>query len=89
VALSGTATHDVILSWGGSSGAAGYDVYRGSSSGSESSTPLNTEPIAGTSFTDTNVQAGRTYYYKITAVAANGSTQSESSLEVSATVPSP
>lgn len=89
VALSGTGTHDVMLSWSGSPGAAGYDVYRGSSSGAESSTPLNSEPIAGTSYTDTSVQAGRTYCYKVTAVAANGSTQSESSSEVSATVPSP
>lgn len=89
VALSGTGTHDVILSWSDSSAVAGYDVYRGSSSGGESSSPLNTEPIAGTSYTDTSVQAGRTYYYKITAVAANGSTQSGSSSEVSATVPSP
>jgi trimeric autotransporter adhesin len=89
VALSGAGTHDVILTWSASAGAAGYDIYRGSSSGGESSTPLNTEPIAGTSYTDTSVQAGRTYYYKITAVAANGSTQSGSSSEVSATVPSP
>jgi fibronectin type 3 domain-containing protein len=89
VALSGTGTHDVILSWSLSPGAAGYDVYRGASSGGESSTPVNSEPIAGAFYTDTNVQAGQTYYYKITSVASNGTTQSGSSTEVHATVPSP
>ncbi len=89
VALSGTGTHDVILSWSGGSGAGGYNVYRGSRSGGERSTPLNTDPIAVLSYTDTSVQAGQTYYYKITALAANGSTESGSSSEVSATVPSP
>jgi fibronectin type 3 domain-containing protein len=89
VALAGTATHDVILTWSASPGAAGYDIYRGSSSGGESSTPLNSAPVTGPSYTDTTVQAGQTYYYKITAVAANGSTQSGSSSEASVTVPSP
>ncbi len=88
VALSGTGTHDVILTWSASSGADGYDVYRGTSSGGESSTPLNSELIAGTSYTDTSVQASQTYYYKITAVASSG-TQSGKSTQVSATVPSP
>jgi len=89
VALSGTGTHDVMLSWSASSGAAGYDVYRGTSSGGESSTPLNSAPISGTTFTDTNVQPGQTYYYKITSVAQNGNVQSGKSTEVSTTVPSP
>ena len=88
-ALSGTGTHDVILSWGASSGAAGYDIYRGGGSGGESSIPLNIQPIAGLSYTDTRVRAGRTYYYKITAVGADGRTESGNSSEVSATVPSP
>jgi centrosomal CEP192-like protein len=88
VALSGTGTHDVILSWSSGSGASGYDIYRGTSSGGESSTPLNSEPIAGTTYTDTSVEAGKTYYYKIKSVASNGSTKSGSSTEVSATVPS-
>ena len=87
VALSGTGTHNVILSWSAGSGAHGYDIYRGTSSGGESSTPLNSEPIAGTTYTDTGVEAGQTYYYKITSVAPNGSTQSGKSTEVSAKVP--
>jgi trimeric autotransporter adhesin len=87
--LSGTGTHDVILTWKASPGAAGYDIYRGSSSGGESSTALNSSPVTSPTYTDTSVQAGQTYYYKITAVGPNGSPQSGKSSEVSATVPSP
>ena len=60
VSLSGTGTHDVILTWTASvtSGIAGYNVYRGTTSGGESSTPLNSTPINGTTYTDENVTAG-------------------------------
>jgi len=91
VALSGTGAHDVILTWTASttSGVAGYNVYRGTTSGGESATPLDPTPIAGTAFADANVVAGQTYYYLVTAVAADGTEQSPGSSEVSATVPSP
>ena len=91
VALSGTGAHDVILTWTASttSGVAGYNVYRGTTSGGESVTPLDPTPIAGTAFTDANVVAGQIYYYLVTAVAADGTEQSPGSSEVSATVPSP
>jgi fibronectin type 3 domain-containing protein len=89
VALSGTGTHDVILSWTASStsGIAGYNVYRGTTSGGEGSTPINSTPITGTGYDDTNVQAGQTYYYMVTAVSSNGTTQSACSNEASAIVP--
>ena len=89
VSLSGTGTHDVILSWTASTtpGVVGYDVYRGATSGGESATPLNSSPINGTTYTDATVQAGQTYYYVVTAVASNGVTQSADSNQVSATVP--
>jgi hypothetical protein len=91
VTLSGTGTHDVILSWSDSptSGVIGYNVYRGTTSGGESSTPLNSSPIAGPTYADENVQAGQTYYYFVTAVVSNGISQSAPSNEASATVPSP
>jgi hypothetical protein len=91
VSVSGTGTHDVILSWTDSvtPGVVGYNVYRGTTSGGESSTPLNSTPINGTTYTDENVTAGATYYYVITAVASNDVTQSADSREASATVPSP
>jgi fibronectin type 3 domain-containing protein len=88
VSLSGTGDHDVILSWtaSGSSGVVGYNIYRGTASGKESTTPLNSSPVTGTTYTDSNVTAGQTYYYMITAVSSSG-TQSADSGEVSVTVP--
>ena len=84
--LSGTGSHDVILTWTASSstGVVGYKIYRGTSSAGESSTPLNSTPINATIYADTNVTAGVTYYYVVTAVAADGGTQSADSNEASA-----
>lgn len=88
-------THVVILSWTASvtPGVAGYWVYRGTTAGGESSTPLNPTMVTGSVSTfvynDTAVTAGATYYYVVTAVASDGVTQSADSNEVSATVPSP
>ncbi len=89
VALSGSGTHDVILSWTRSTtyGIVGYNVYRGTTSGGEDATPLNSSPVTGVTFADSTVQAGEGYFYYITAVASGG-TQSLPSNEVSATVPS-
>jgi hypothetical protein len=89
VTLSGTGTHDVTLAWSAvtSTSVAGYNVFRGTSSGGESSTPLNSTPVEGTSYTDASVSAGVTYYYVLTSVAAGGTTQSAKSNEVSAVVP--
>jgi hypothetical protein len=89
VAVAGTGSHDVLLSWNASpsAGIAGYNVYRGTTSGAESSTPLNATPISGTTFTDANVTDGSTYYYVVTAVAANGTTHSAQSNQASALVP--
>jgi len=58
----------------------------GTTSGGESSTPLNSTPIDGNSHVDTNVTAGTTYCYYVTAVGAGG-VQSTPSGETQATVP--
>ena len=89
--LSGTGSHDVILSWTASptSGIAGYNIYRGTASGGESSTPLNSTPASGTSYTDEGVSAGTTYYYVVTAVASGSGAASAASNETAAAVPSP
>jgi hypothetical protein len=86
--LSGTGSHDVVLSWSASTSpeVVGYFIYRGTTPGGESSTPLNSTLITGLDYTDENVVAGMTYYYVATAVASDG-TQSAPSNEVSATVP--
>jgi len=91
VTLSGTGVapqvnHAVALNWGASSSSvAGYNVYRSSVSGS-SYAKVNSSLVGGVSFTDSNVQAGQTYYYVATAVDAGG-TESVFSNEVSAIVP--
>jgi hypothetical protein len=90
VSLSGTGTHDVFLSWSASlsSGVVGYYIYRGTTSGGESATPLNSTAINGISYVDENVTAGVTYYYEVKAVDGSG-VQSTASIETQATVPSP
>ena len=91
VTLSGTGVapqvnHAVALNWGASSSSvAGYNVYRSSVSGS-SYAKVNSSVVGGVSFTDSNVQAGQTYYYVATAVDASG-TESVFSNEVPAIVP--
>jgi hypothetical protein len=89
--LTGTGGHDVVLSWTDSptTGVVGYDIYRGTTPGGEGTTPINSSPVTGPSYDDTNVTAGITYYYVVTAVASNDTTQSTDSNETSATVPSP
>lgn len=72
----------VSLSWASSSGATSYDVYRGTSSGGESSTPVATG-IATTSYTNTGLTNGTKYYFEVAAVNSVGT--SGKSSEVSAT----
>ena len=69
----------VTLSWNASSGATSYNLYRGTTSGGET---LWQSGITGTSFTDTGLTNGTTYYYEVTAV---NSSESSKSSEVSAT----
>jgi fibronectin type 3 domain-containing protein len=60
----------VSLSWTASSGASSYNVYRSTTSGGPY-TRIATG-ITTTSYTDTTVVNGTTYYYVVTAVNANG-----------------
>jgi hypothetical protein len=74
ISLSGTGTRSspsVYLSWSPSSstGVIGYNVYRGSVAGGPYTTIISS-PVAGTTFTDTAVQAGQTYYYVVTSLGA-------------------
>jgi hypothetical protein len=81
-----TSSHSVELSWTASptSGVA-YDIFRANTSGGFGTTPLNPSPIAGTTYTDTTVASGQTYFYVATAVDSQGS--SADSNEVSVTIP--
>ena len=69
---------DVTVSWSAVSGAATYNLYRSTTSGTET---LNVSGITGTSYVDTGVTSGVVYYYEVTAVNI---TESARSSEVSA-----
>jgi len=73
----------VTLTWDGRSAASGYNVYRGTSAGvGASGTPVNgASPIGQLTFTDSAVENGTRYYYRVTAVGEGG--ESEPSAEVS------
>lgn len=81
------AAHAVDLQWQSStsSGVVGYDVYRSTVSGASYS-KLTSSPVAGTSYSDSNVTSGVEYFYVVTAVSSNGS-ESSFSNQVATTVP--
>ena len=84
----GVLSHTATLNWTASTSTViGYDVYRGTVSGGPY-TLLNPSPVTGTEYVDTNVLAGQTYYYVVTAVAT-GNVQSSDSNQVTAVVPTP
>jgi hypothetical protein len=80
--------HSVDLTWIASpSQVVGYNIYRGSSPGTHNN-KLNGSPVPGTSFTDHNVQSGKTYYYVARSVDSN-SQESVDSNEAQAVIPNP
>ena len=80
--------HNVALTWNASKDVViGYDVYRSPTSGG-SYTKINPVLDASTSYTDSSVKSGSTYYYVVTAVDAND-VESSRSNEVQAVVPTP
>jgi hypothetical protein len=90
ITLSGTGvqsvSHSVTLTWTASASlVSGYNPYRSTVSGGPY-TKLNSTPVAATTYTDTAVQAGQTYFYVVTSVDSSG-IESADSTEVSATVP--
>jgi len=60
----------VALNWPAVSGATGYFLKRGTTSGSESTTVLAN--YSGLSYTDTGLANGTTYYYVVAATNAGG-----------------
>lgn len=100
-ACGGTAAHCVVLTWTASSdGAAnatlGYDIYKGTTSGGESTSALNGSTLSSVGcatptstpaceYVDISVSVGQTLYYTVQA-SLNG-VNSVSSNEVSAKIP--
>jgi Abnormal spindle-like microcephaly-assoc'd, ASPM-SPD-2-Hydin len=77
--------HSVALNWQPStSQVSGYFVYRGSSA--SNTTKLFLSSIAATSYKDSSVVDGQTYFYAVTSVDAD-SVESAPSNEVSVTIP--
>ena len=97
-AAAGATSYSAALSWTASTSAAsctspctfGYNVYRGTTSGGENlTTPLNSSVVTGTTYSDTTVALGNTYYYVVQAVETTGglTLTSASSNEASVTFP--
>jgi subtilase family serine protease len=70
----------VALSWNASAGATSYRVYRGTSAGGET---LYRSGLTATTFTDTGLTNGTTFFYQVTALNSVG--ESARSAQVSAT----
>ena len=69
VASDGTYTDKVVITWTAVAGASYYRVYR-----AESATGTKTALgswISGTTFNNTSAEAGKTYYYWVTAATSN------------------
>ena len=77
-------TGQITLNWTSATGASGYNVYRGTSSGGEISTPINSSPVSGTFFTDNSVNNGTTYYYVVSAFNNFGSNSASAEVSASA-----
>lgn len=86
--LTSTGLHVVALNWTASAsfGVAGYRVYRGTTSGG----PYTLLSSVGnvTSYTDTTVVSGQTYFYVTTALDGSGQ-ESVYSIESKAVIPIP
>ena len=80
--------HSASLNWVASTTSnVTYNVYRATTSGGYGSTPLASS-VVGTSYTDTAVAAGQTYFYVTKAVDGSGNL-SVASNEVKAIIPTP
>jgi len=89
--MTGTGTaatqHTVDLTWDASSGAVGYNIYRGTVSGGPY-TMVNTSLDSTTAYTDSTVASGQTYYYVATSVNSE-SEESGYSNQATAVIPNP
>ena len=81
--------HSVTLTWLSSTSPniAGYNVYRGTTSGGPY-TILTTSRVTGTTYEDWSVLAGQTLYYVVTAVNTSN-VESVYSNQATATIPTP
>ena len=85
----GSCGRTATLTWTASvsAGVTGYKVYRSTVNGS-SYALVSLTPVVGTTYVDSSVQGGLTYYYVVTAIDAS-SNESGYSTQATAVVPSP
>jgi Fibronectin type III domain len=83
-----SASASVTLTWTGSASATSYDVFEGTTSGGESTTPIKTG-VGGTSYTVPGLTPGQTYFFEVDGVNAGGNSQysNQASATVLASVP--
>ncbi len=80
--FTGTAGNaQATLTWTASSGATSYNIYRSTTSGGEGTTAYNAG-ITSTSFVDTGLANGTTYYYKVAAVSSAGTSAQSNEVSV-------
>jgi MYXO-CTERM domain-containing protein len=84
MALLGSNPGEIQLTWNASVAATSYILMKGTAQGGPYPTPI---PVSGTSYLDTGLTNGSTYYYVVVAVGTMG--QSAPSNEASATIPIP
>jgi hypothetical protein len=86
----GATPHFVSLTWTASTSLniAGYNVYRGAAASGPYTKITASLVVAGTSYTDSTVLAGQTYYYVCTAIDTS-SNESAYSNAANAVVPTP
>jgi rhamnogalacturonan endolyase len=80
-------TTQVRLSWTASAGATSYIVRRGTASGGPYTTIAT--GVTTTSYSDTTVQIGPTYYYVVAAVSATNGSANSNEAAITTPLPSP
>jgi hypothetical protein len=76
----------VSLSWTGSSGATSYNIKRGTSPDGET---LVASGVTMTSYVDSGLSNGTTYYYVVTAVNSSGESSNSNEANATPTAPPP
>jgi hypothetical protein len=74
----------VSLSWGGGGGADTFDVFRGATPSTVSTTPVATG-VTGDNYNDPNVAAGVPYYYEVEGVNSQGNGSPSNEVNVTPT----
>jgi F5/8 type C domain/Fibronectin type III domain len=85
ISAGGNANTSITVTWDPTPTATSYHVYRGTSSGGESTTPIAT--TTSTSYTDTSITSNTVYFYEVTAVNSGGESARSAEDESKAPLP--